>query len=57
MFMSILLPFQINSGDIKYHPFQPQDHKKSLRKGTVPNALPIAAGLKKNNFLNNNNNF
>lgn len=40
-----LLPFQIHSGDIEHNSFQPEDHKETLREGTVANAFSINSSL------------
>lgn len=43
--MILLLPLQVDSGDIEDYTFQPEDHKKALREGTVSDALSVTPSL------------
>lgn len=40
-----VLPFEVNSGYVEDDTFKPQDHKESLREGTVTDAFPITSSL------------
>lgn len=38
-------PSQVDGGDVEHHPFEPEDHEKTLRERTVANAFSITACL------------
>lgn len=38
-------PLQVNSGDVKDHTFEPEDHEESLGERTVSDALTITTSL------------
>jgi len=41
-----LLPLQVNSGDVEYYSFEPQNHEETLGEWAVPNAFSIYTGLR-----------
>lgn len=47
----LLLPFEVNSGDIENDAFQPEDHKEALREGAVSDALSITPSLHTQTYL------